>query len=141
MRASEVLTEYETRLGELEAKQVEIIRTMTTLDCMNATFQQYGRAAAHITDRSADLIAEYGEQLEAVSTALDNFIAARKDALKLIQRLESPAHREILLSVYMAGSTIYDFAKRKDIPERTAYSRHDAALALLDAICDLQVSQ
>ena len=138
MRAVEVLEEYKARVGELEALQEEITRTLGVLTGMSETFIVYGANAQKITDKCAELIVKYGEQLEDVEEAIDSLEAAHKDALKAINRLDNPAHREILRWVYLNGMTLYEAAlrleKRQGIAMKTTYNRHDIALSMLDSL-------
>ena len=132
MKAKEVLEEYETRIGELVALQGSITRTLSVIDGMSKTFIVYGAESQHITDRCANLVIEYENQLEEVEDAIDSLAAAHQDAIKAIDKLDSPAHREILRWVYLNGMTIYEVAKKLSITTKAVYNRHDAALAMLE---------
>jgi DNA-directed RNA polymerase specialized sigma24 family protein len=131
MKAVEVLAEYDERLAALEARQDSLSRTLSVLEGLGRLFASYSRDAVVVGDSKVNLICDYQSQLEDLDTEIDNLVAAHRECLALLDRLE-PKHNAILSYVHLAGHTVYEYAQHRGIQTSTAYSQYNQALKVLD---------
>jgi DNA-directed RNA polymerase specialized sigma24 family protein len=136
MRATEVLTEYAEIRRALAAQLEAAQKHMAELVRTTQVFSAYRMPNQTIGDKVAEGLAELDGEVIGIAQTIDALCAARRDALRAIARLESPAHREVLTLRHLAGLTMAQAAERMGLSRPAAYGRYDAALAMLDRLLE-----
>jgi DNA-directed RNA polymerase specialized sigma24 family protein len=131
MNVKHILEDYPRALKSLQDRHDEVVRTLSVMHALGATFSAYGGEASHITDRAQSLVGDLEEQMESLENEIVGLEDARSACLKAIGRL--PKDMQVYLTrVHLAGMSQREAAASLNISRQMYARKYREALDVLD---------